>query len=235
MCAHRTSTTIAVAAFMGVIGIAQIPRLARAANTPAGEVTVPQSALNSLIGEPDRHFHRAADLYAKGEAQGTASEIRTAAALIRIEAGRGSRQDAAKLQAAATELDTVADNVVNGNVASRRDLDLAFARADVALAAHYRSMAEKALADKDRADAGRWLKAAGDCVDEASVWTGKGPSGTQAEVWDQMHALQAKIRTGANWSYDEAKKGVGYLGTQIQYLGQQMQNFGGSAAKHSAN
>jgi hypothetical protein len=47
-----------------------------------------------------------------------------------------------------------------------------------------------------------------------------------------MHALQAKIRTSANWSYDEAKKGVGYLGTQIQYMGQQMQNFSGSGAKN---
>jgi hypothetical protein len=41
-----------------------------------------------------------------------------------------------------------------------------------------------------------------------------------------MHAGQAKIRTSTNWSYDEAKRGVGYLGEQIQYLGQQMQNFG---------
>ena len=60
------------------------------------------------------------------------------------------------------------------------------------------------------------------------------PSGAQAQVWDQMHALQAKIRTSANWSYDEAKKGVGYLGTQIQYMGQQMQNFGGSGAKNGS-
>ena len=120
-------------------------------------------------------------------------------------------------------------------MASRRDFDLAFARADLALAAHYRSMADKALTDKDRADGGRWLKAAGDSVDEATAWTGRSPSGAQAQVWDQMHALQAKIHTSADWSYDEAKKGVGYLGTQIQYLGQQMQNFGAAGAKNGAN
>ena len=60
-----------------------------------------------------------------------ASEIRAAAALIRIEAARGGREDAAKLQATATDLDTIADNVLKGNVASRSDLDLAFARADL--------------------------------------------------------------------------------------------------------
>lgn len=187
--------------------------------------------LNSLIGEQDRHFHRAADLYIKGDAEGAASEIRAASALIRMEAGRGSAPDAVRLRTAATNLDTLAADVVAGNVASRRDLDLAFARADLALAAHYRSMADKALADKNRADAGRWLKAAGDSVDEAAAWTGQSPSGAQAQVWDQMHALQSKMRTSANWSYGEAKKGIGYLGTQIQYLGKQMQSFSGSGVK----
>ncbi len=232
---HRILKTVGVVAFMAATALACDPNLARATNAPAGEVTVPQSALNSLIGEPDRHFHRAADLYAAGNVNGAASEIRAAAALVRMEVGRGSVQDAGKLQSAATDLDTLAGNIVNGNVASRRELDLAFARANLALASHYRSLADKALADKDRAEAARWLKAAGDSVDEAAAWTGRSPSGAQAEVWDQMHALQAKIRTGANWSYDEAKKGVGYLGTQIQYLGQQMQNFGASGAKSGAN
>ena len=92
-----------------------------------------------------------------------------AAALIRIEAGRGTAEDAAKLRTIATNLDALASNVVNGNVGSRRDLELAFARADLALAAHYRSMADKALADKDRSKAARWLKAAGDSVDEAAA------------------------------------------------------------------
>ncbi len=232
---YRIWTAVGVVAFMTVIGVGRRPSSAHAANNLADQVTVPQSVLNSLIGEPDRHFHRAADLYAKGDADGAASEIRAAAALIRMEAGRGSLQDAAKLLAAATDLDTIAGNVVNGNVASRRVLDLAFARADLALAAHYRSMAGKALADKDHAGAGRWLKAAGDSVDEAAAWTGQSPSGTQAQAWDQMHAFQAKIHTSANWSYDEAKKGVGYLGAQIQYLGRQMQNFSASGAQGGAN
>lgn len=232
---HRFCIAVTFAALMTAIAVARIPSVARAAKNGSDQVTVPQSALNSLIGEPDRHFHRAADLYAKGDADSAASEIRAASALIRIEAGRGSVKDSAKLQAAATDLDTVAGNVENGNVASRRDLDLAFARADLALAAHYRSMADKALVDKDRAGAGRWLKAAGNSVDDAAAWTGRSPSGAQAEAWDQMHALQAKIRTGANWSYDEAKKGVGYLGTQMQFLGQQMQNVGTSGTKNSPN
>ena len=50
-----------------------------AANNREDQITVPQSALNSLIGEPDRHFHRAADLYVQGNPEGAAIEVRTAA------------------------------------------------------------------------------------------------------------------------------------------------------------
>jgi hypothetical protein len=231
---HSLWLTVTLSACLAMMEVGPNPSAVHAANS-GDEVIVPQSALNSLIGEPDRHFHRATDLYVQGDADGAATEIRGAAALIRIEAGRGTAEDAAKLRTIATNLDALASNVVNGNVGSRRDLELAFARADLALAAHYRSMADKALADKDRTKAARWLKAAGDSVDEASAWTGESPSGQQAEAWDQMHALQAKIRTSANWSYDEARKGVGYLGAQIQYFGHQMQNFGASGAKNSPN
>ena len=220
---------------IAMLAIAETPILVGAANAASGDVTVPQSALNSLIGEPDQHFHRAFDSYARGDADSAASEIRAGAALIRIEAGRGGAQDEAKLRTTASDLDTLADNVVNGNVGSRRDLELVFAHAELALASHYRSLADKALADKDRAGAARWLKAASDCVDDAMAWTGQAPSGAQAQASDQMHALEAKIHTGANWTYDEARRGVGYLGTQIQDLGQQMQTFGNSQSQGASH
>jgi hypothetical protein len=226
-------SAVAVAVVVAtLIGLAPVARRAEAANSSAAGVTVPQSALDALIGESNTHFHKAADLYEKGDAEEAASQIRAAAALIRLEAGRGSAEDDAKLRTTATDLGTLADNVVNGNVPSRRDLELAFARADLALAAHYRSLADKALAERNRSDAVRWLKASSDSVDEAAAWTGQAPSSAQAQLSDQMHALQQKIHTSANWSYDEAKKGVGYLGTQIQYLGQQMQKFGGSGTNN---
>lgn len=230
---RRILMAVAVAVLMATIGTSQMPALARAADNPGGEISVPPSALNALIGEPDRHFHQADALYIKGDEQGAASQIRAAAALIRMEAGRGSPQDAIELRTTASSLDALAANVVAGNVGSRRDLALAFAHADLALARHYRSMARQALANKDRADAGRWLEAAGNSVDEAASWTGQSPSGAQAQMWDQMHALRAKISTGANWSYAEAKKGVGYLGAQIQYMGKQMQKFGGSGSNNA--
>jgi hypothetical protein len=194
----------------------------------AGQVTVPEDVLNRLIGQCERHFRHAAKRFAKGDNPGAASQIRVGLALLSLEAGREHAETQNALRSSADELDRLAGRVEHGDVSSRNELNVAFAHADLALAAHYRAMADEAIANKEHDNAGRWLKAAADSVDDAVCWTGQKPPTAQAEAWDQVHALETKIRSGTNWTYGEAKKGVGYLGTQIQYLGSQMQKLGSS-------
>jgi hypothetical protein len=79
------------------------------------------------------------------------------------------------------------------------------------------SRADKVLAKEDYASAGRWLKGAGD-------FSGRGRRLDSAEslrcagrgVGPDACSSSETIRTGTNWSYDEAKRGVGYLGERIQ-------------------
>jgi len=161
---HRFWLPVTLAAFLAIVEIGLNLSAFPAADNREDQVTVPESALNSLIGEPDRHFHRAVDLYEQADPEGAATEIRAAAGLIRIEAGRGSAEDASKLRDVATNLDALASNVVNGKVAAR-SRELAFARADLTLAAHYIHGRQSSGRQEDHASAGRWLKAAGDSVD----------------------------------------------------------------------
>jgi hypothetical protein len=206
------------------------------AETPAGDagersarnITVPENVLNPLAGEAEHRFDQAASLFASGDVRGAASEIRAGAAFLRLETGRQHAANQAALESSADELEHLAGKVEHGEVSSRRELELAFGRADLALAEHYRAMAREAIANHQHDEAGRWLKAAADAVDDATRWTGRKPATVQAQARDQVHALEAKIRSGANWTYDEGKKGVGYLGTQIEYLGSQMQKVGTS-------
>jgi hypothetical protein len=86
-------------------------------------------------------------------------------------------------------------------------------RAAFALAAHYRSMADKALAEKDHA---RWLKGAGDLVDEAAAWTGQSPQVRRPRRGTRCMQVKRRFVLAPIGSYDEAKRGVGYLGERIQ-------------------
>lgn len=222
------------------IGLAQTADSSKAVTAPtsapesarsgAHQVMAPSDVLNALIGEPERHFHQAMSLFASGDNRGAAAEIRSGAALLSLEAGREETHNRGGLQSAAADLNTLAAKIEHGDVSSRTGLDQAFARADLALAAHYRGMADEALANQQHNAAGRWLKAAADAVDDATGWAGQMPPTAQVEARDQIHALEAKIRNGTDWSYAEAKKSVGYLGSQIQYLGGQMQKLGGAGA-----
>src|SRR5690348_7622989 len=119
MSSHRLLTYM-IAIIVGAVSSISLTAPSFSAGAPSSDVTVPQSALDSLIGEPDHHFHQATDLYIKGDASGAASEINAAAALIRMEAARGAADDAAKLKSTAANLDTTAEEVINGNLASRR-------------------------------------------------------------------------------------------------------------------
>jgi len=210
------------------LAVTVVSPLVWAQPTPSaqGAGTLPNDVLNPLIGEPQRHFDQASTLFTRGDNSGAAAEIRAAAALLRLESRREGSVHSGQLSTAAGNLEQLASQVAAGDIASRGQLDLAFARADLALAGHYRELADRALTRQQHASAGRWLKAASDYVDDATHWSGQQPPTAQAQAEDQIHALEAKIRSGANWSASEAKKGVGYLGAQIQYLGSQMQQFG---------
>ncbi|MBF6569695.1 MAG: hypothetical protein IVW54_12565 [Candidatus Binataceae bacterium] len=230
LCRKNPYLMIAAAAVM-VISLTGIG----AAQTEASQVKVPENVLNPLIGETQQHFHQAASMFSKGDNQGAASEIRSAAALLSLEAGRQGAANRSGLESSVTELDDLADKVSRGEVTSQSDLNQPFAHADLALGTHYREMADKSLADNHHAAAGRWLKASADSVDDAAGWVGQSPTTAQAVARDQVRALENKIRNGATWTTGEAKKGVGYLGSQIQYLGGQMQSLGGGSSGSSNN
>jgi hypothetical protein len=194
----------------------------------ARQVTVPEDVLNRLIGQCERHFRHATKRFAQGDNPGAASQIRVGSALLSLEARRAHAENQNPLRSSADELDRLAGRVEHGDVSSRNELNVAFAHADLALAAHYRARANEAIVNKERDNAGHWLQAAADSVDDAARWTGQKPLTAQAAAWDQAHALETKIRSGTNWTYDEAKKDVGYIGSQIQYLGSQMQKLNSS-------
>ena len=134
----------------------------------ARQVTVPEDVLNRLIGQCERHFRHAAKRFAHGDNPGAASQIHVGSTLLSLEAGRGHAETQNALSSAADELDRLASRVEHGDVSSRNELNEAFAHADLALAAHYRAMADEAIANKEHDNAGRWLNAAADSVDDAA-------------------------------------------------------------------
>ena len=161
-----------------------------------------------LIDEPEHHFHMASRYFARGDRTHAAAEIRAGAALLKLEAGRHDATNKTGLEDAAKHLDDLAAGVAKGTVKSPKELNDAFARADLALARHYHQMAEASAAQNEHEKTGYWLEGAADSVDDAAEWSGhKLAAGGRATV-NGARSLGAKLESGAKWTADEVKKSV---------------------------
>ena len=209
---------IAIAATLAGIGSTQMASSAKAPTRH--QVVVSEDVLNPLIGEPEHDFHQAASLFTQGDHQGAASEIRASAALLSLEAGRGGAENRSGLSSSSAELDDLAARVERGDVSSRSELNLTFARADLALAAHYRGMADKALANKEHDKRrplaqgcrrfGRRRSRLGRARASNGAGSGSGP-GTcargQDPEWHQLELRRSKEGCRLSWQPDPVPRG----------------------------
>ncbi len=196
-----------------------LPASSATSEAQQGIVAVPEDVLTPLIDQPEHHFHMASRYFAHGDRTDAAAEIRAGAALVKLEAGRHNATNKAGLEDAAKHLDDLAAGVATGTVKSPKELNHAFASADLALARHYHQMAEASAAQNEHEKTGYWLNGAADSVDDAAEWSGhKLAAGGRATV-NGARSLGAKLEGGAKWTADEVKKYVNDLGTEIESLG----------------
>jgi hypothetical protein len=213
-------TTIMIVSFAAIAWAqaSAVPASSAACEAQPGIVVVPEDVLTPLIGQPEHHFHMASRYFARGDRTHAAAEIRAGAALLTLEAGRHDAANKAGLEDAAKHLDDVAEGVATGTVKSPKELNDAFARADLALARHYHQMAEASAAQNEHEKTGYWLEGAADSVDDAAEWSGrKLAAGGRATV-NGARSLGAKLEGGAKWTADEVKKSVSDLGSEIESL-----------------
>lgn len=169
--------------------------------------------------EPDQHFRRASDNFAKKDYRAAAAEIRKGVAFLRLEAGRATADGKAALQSSAQELSQLADKVEKGAVRDASELNQPFAKANHALAqAHYRNASES-WARKAVDATGYELKAAASDVEKAFAWAGQKVEAGTSDVINDTRLVARKLNTGAVHGAEEVGKSIDALGHEIERLG----------------
>lgn len=169
--------------------------------------------------EPDQHFRRASDNFARKDYRAAATEIRKGVAFLRLEAGRATADSKASLQSSAQELSQFADKVEKGAVRDAKEMNQAFAGANHALAqAHYRNASES-WARKAVDSTGYELKAAASDVERALAWIGQKAEAGTSDVIKDTRLVAGKLISGAGYSAEEVGKGIEGLGHEIERLG----------------
>jgi hypothetical protein len=182
-----------------------------------------------VADEPQRHFGAAVEAFAKKDYKAAATEVRKAAAYMRLESARAVGQAKTGLDDAGSELEKTAKALDKGAIKAEKDMDTAFANANHALALAHRAKAAESWAHKAYDQAGYELKAAAQGLENAAAWTGaEAKSAASAGVSDAS-SMGDKLASGGVWTKNEVAKGFESLGGALNKLGQSI----GAKAKAS--
>lgn len=170
--------------------------------------------------EPQRHFRAAIEAYAKKDYKAAATEVRKAAAYVRLESARAVGEVKKGLDAADAQLEKTAKALDQGSVKAEKDLDQTFANADHALALAHRAKAAESWAHRAYDQAGYELEAAAQGLESAASWTGAQAQAAASAAAADARALGDKLASGGVWAKDEVTKSFESLGSALNKLGQ---------------
>ena len=179
--------------------------------------------------EPQRHFGAAAEAYAKKDYKAAATEVRKAAAYVRLESARAVGDVKQDLDAANSRLEQTAQALDKGALKSEKEMDKVFANANHALALAHRAKAAESWARKAYDQAGYELKAAAHGLESAATWTGTEAKAAASTTAADARAVGDKLANGGVWAKNEVAKSFDSMGDALNKLGQSI----GSKSKAS--
>lgn len=192
---------------------------------PAGETTgveTPGSTVpppgETTLRPPEIELRQARAEVARNVAA-AGEQLRKAAVVLRDEAQRAVGATRTQLDRAAQELDDLATNVERGAVKSGPELDAAYSRVHLALAAEYNRRAAENFGKKNVGEAGEDLRAAAAHFENALVDTGRETDQAATDVVREVRAVADKLVAGTGWTDDEVRKSFTAMESEIQKLG----------------
>ncbi len=206
----------ALLSFVPLIGIT-----ATASDEPV--VVVEEDWLLMTDTTPDQDFKSARESFIKRDWQTSAAAVRRAGAYLAVEAARAKTASADALRKSSADLKGLADKIKAGSESNAHALDEKFAAAQLALAAHYHDLANRAHAAKQDVNAGNYMHRAADSLKAAATWSGEKLETGATDVADAAKASGDALKNGGEWAATKTGELMTRLGASISSLGSSLQ------------
>lgn len=224
----RTMWMALVLVSLGLVGCERA-KTAGGEAPPAGETPAVPLPEPTTMRPPQAELQQArAEVARDVNAAGT--HLRQAAIVLRTEAQRALGATRAQLDRAASELDDLAASVERGAVKSGPELDAAYSRVHLALAAEYNRRATENFGKKNVGEAGEDLRAAAAHFENALVDTGRDTDVAATGVVREVRTVADKLVAGTGFTEEEVRKSFTALGNEIEKLGRETQTAPRSAS-----
>jgi len=181
-----------------------------------------------LVGKPGKRFQAAHEDFLRRDFKAAATELRKAAAYLRLESSRATDEGKKALQASVRDLEALAREAEQSGITNEMRLKSAFAGAEQALANSHALNAARAWADDSRAKAVQELKAAALDLEESTSWVGQEARKVNTEAVQEARLGWDKLTNETAVAREEFAQTLETLGKRIEELGRQIRPERGS-------
>jgi hypothetical protein len=176
-----------------------------------------------ILGDlPTQSLLEARQNFIERDFEGSAMDLRRAAALLRVDAGRARGDVQRELTSAARNLDRLAAAVEIGRVNRVERLDPFLARAEHASARLYHQLAEDAWRANEPRRAGHALRAAARHLEHAAIYVGAEGVGIARDVTGDAFRISGALVEGVGYVPREVGVAIQRVGSATDRLGQRI-------------
>ncbi|MBI5015681.1 MAG: hypothetical protein HZB55_09355 [Deltaproteobacteria bacterium] len=201
---------------IGLWGVLAVPVHAETKALPqrqGGWVFLDEDLSRALETEPEHHFREARDFILRKDLPGAARALRTAAAIIRLEAARDPEDAAAEVRGIAVSVRALAKDVGDGT-SSLPELAVAAARAHGTLASHHLARVAAAIKSGQPRSAAIDLEAAADQLTDGLTWRGP-TSRVDTTAAQTAHRVAVALEEGKTVQASELEAATKELATAV--------------------
>lgn len=184
-----------------------------------GSIIIDETIWLRLVGEPGALMSDAHSAYLKKDFPASAKAIRQAASFLFIAESNAFPRHKPVLVERAEELDHLATRVVAGKVASREELEAAFASAHLAMSKHHAAKAADMTADNRPLQAAGYMRSAARHLERSAFWAGKDLQTDTEQTIDKVRDSANELKAGTGKIVEETGKLLEALGDRIERFG----------------
>ncbi|MCJ7618317.1 MAG: hypothetical protein MUO43_17450 [Desulfobacterales bacterium] len=188
-----------------------------------GFVVIEEDIYFVFDDEPSANFYNAHENFMKRNFKAAASQLRKAAAFVKLESARATADGKKLLVSYYRELEKLAQKVENGTVASVKDLEVIFSKTHQALAKHHYLKAVEAEGKKNAKAAGRFLKSAVTQLEYGFFWAGHNLEAAALATVKDIRILSGELIEGAGWVPDKIGSAIKWIGKEVEKLGNKIE------------
>jgi|GEM_PF-3677344 len=225
-----SSTLTMLLAALAMAGMVVVPNVSHAkkkdkpeVKLEEGQVAVEEEVLDDLSDAAYLYMDDAREHFKEGEFDAAAEDYRTAASLLRLEAGRSAQKYEGELIEEAERMEKFADKIEDKAVANLEEFDKEATHAFQSLSEHHYERAMEQWAEKQYNKAAQSMRQAARQMERSANWGEQKIEKEYEDAIEDTREAANKIDKQSEWAASQVADNFKQLGEKIKKWGKKIE------------